>query len=293
MRQRLSCGGMVGMHTGEEYVQLAPGAAVLLRPPHHLQFGMDATVVGVMETPATLQRKLAKSLQRSAVAIKRQDLEHWCVAAGLEPVAATALVEDLLAHGVLQVRSATPAVAMLGNGPIRPLVDQYLRHGNYRQRTQMKNESRAAFLHRLGPNDLTIAFHPDVSHHEQVLALAKCSNVIPVQSVDGKVVIGPIIFGGTGACLACVELHHADVDPHWQVLRKQYRRAQVAFPVLLRAAGTVAAVVASLHSHVASPGVAPKQVFPGQMWRVDAWGQVERTVLRHPRCPVCWEREQG
>ncbi len=46
-----------------------------------------------------------------------------------------------------------------------------------------------------------------------------------VRLAEGRAVVGPFVLPGRTACLRCIDAHHADVDPAWPLLVRQYAAA--------------------------------------------------------------------
>ncbi|MGN6132372.1 MAG: hypothetical protein ACTHOK_18690 [Nocardioidaceae bacterium] len=46
-----------------------------------------------------------------------------------------------------------------------------------------------------------------------------------VRLVEGRAVVGPFVVPGRTACLRCIDAYHADVDPAWPLLVRQYAAA--------------------------------------------------------------------
>lgn len=46
-----------------------------------------------------------------------------------------------------------------------------------------------------------------------------------VRLTEGRAVVGPFVVPGRTACLRCIDAHHADVDPAWPLLVRQYTAA--------------------------------------------------------------------
>jgi len=46
-----------------------------------------------------------------------------------------------------------------------------------------------------------------------------------VRLTEGRAVVGPFVQPGSTACLRCIDAHHADADPSWPLLVRQYARA--------------------------------------------------------------------
>lgn len=282
------------MQQGERF-HFARGIQVLLRPPNAIQFGLDAMVVGVFESTAKQARKLAQQCRDLNGSHTFTELVALFADCDMEELAAAALVEDLIHHGVLQRAVTLPAVAVIGSHPIRPLLTDALQREGYRERQRGENEALSSFLARLLPTDVLIALNPPAQAPEFSASLANHPTVVPVHTRDGRGYIGPLIVGGVGACLMCWELHLAAQDPYWHELRKQYRSDLPATTtVLLHTAAQVGTTLESLHASMLAPGIPARQVIPGQLLVVLPTGEVQqRHIPEHVTCPVCWGRRNA
>lgn len=105
---------------------------------------------------------------------------------------------------------------------------------------------------------------------------------------DGAGVVGPLVLPGSTACLRCLDLTRADLDPDWPALAAQLTMPQrVSPPCDGPLAAAVAAhaalqVLALLDGHVpASAGGTLELALPDWRWRRRSWSA-------HPACGCTW-----
>lgn len=268
-----------------------------------IQFGLDARTAGVFRPPEGLEATVTRILRSPATS--QAALMQRLTRAGLPAEMASGLVQDLLAHGVLQTHAMPPVVAVVGEHPLRPFLLHVLKAMQARVLSDIAGELPPdAFVREALPIATVVSLSP--LPYEPALAgeLAWRANAIPVSLVDGRGVIGPLRINGLGACTMCAELHRSRVDPHWVEISHAARRAwdhstrpqpTASTAVLAATAAAVGALIESkAHPHPA-PGLVGHAAQPGQMLVVEPL-RVETTyVPRHPQCPLCWaiETEQA
>ncbi len=116
-----------------------------------------------------------------------------------------------------------------------------------------------------------------------------------VRLTEGRAVVGPFVASGRTACLRCIDAHHADADPAWPLLVRQYATAAsrdradgATEPVdPLLAALTTAWAARDLASYVdgqrPSTWSATVTLHPRlEELETQPW-------LRHPACSCSWE----
>ena len=116
-----------------------------------------------------------------------------------------------------------------------------------------------------------------------------------VRLTEGRAVVGPFVAPGRTACLRCIDAHHADADPAWPLLVRQYAAAAsrdradgATEPVdPLLAALTTAWAARDLASYVdgqrPSTWSATVTLHPRlEELETQPW-------LRHPACSCSWE----
>jgi bacteriocin biosynthesis cyclodehydratase domain-containing protein len=100
---------------------------------------------------------------------------------------------------------------------------------------------------------------------------------------DGTVVVGPLVRPGRSACLQCIELHRADLDPDWPAIAAQLHTSpEIGEPVLATTALSAAAFAAhEVLTHI--DGDTPSTL--GATVEISEPGHsVRRQWSQHPAC---------
>lgn len=274
-------------------MRLADGAHVYLRGRDALQFGLDATRAGVIETShAPLIMATLLGARRSRT---REELVTGLCTAGLSPAAARSLLDDLLAYRILVPRRER-SVLLLGRGRLAQSLSELLHRSGVDVRTPMRGESEYAYLATTEVASPVVVV--DRLAHSRAMApmLARFARTwVSVSVLDHRGVIGPLRIDDTGPCPLCADLHLTDRDPFWHRVVTQLPGGPVG-PVpatLAMVAAQATAVIGSLVDLPAPPGVAAPDLRPGELLTTDPWAGVSREVLEvHPRCPVCFAYER-
>ncbi|WP_052092886.1 hypothetical protein [Corynebacterium tuscaniense] len=272
-------------------VTLAHGVHVLQREPGVLQFGMDATRCGIVETRyADDLRPLLAGL--STPSRIREVRTMLMGVDGFTERAARSLIDDLLAYRILTPTTTTP-VAMLGASPLAKTLRSLLENSGVAVRAPMGEESDGAFLHRLS-DDVPLVVVDRIARHiavDRKLGKHRTWN-IPIATVDARVVVGPVSQGGSGPCLVCAEFYLLDRDPALHTVATALPDGPPSpDPVVLSAgASAAAALIRNAAGVPMPPGVSAGTLQHGTTVAVDPFGPtpVHTQVLgTHPRCPVC------
>ncbi len=278
-------GAMVGQ------LQLAPGAHVFLRGPRAVQFGLDATRAGVVETPSA--PAIAAALLSTRRPTTRSLVEQQLTQAGLSTPAARSLLDDLLAYRILR---PTPraAVVLLGRGRLAEATAELLRASRVTVRSPLRGESELAYL--AGSDlDAPILVVDRLAHARTMAPLLTrfARTWLPGAIVDARGIVGPLHLNGAGPCPLCVELHRTDADARWHRVVTQLPGGPAApDPVVVAATAAHLTSAALALSGVPEPPGTPRRApAPGQVIEVDPYTRDRRHRLStHPRCPVCFAR---
>lgn len=275
------------------HLRLADGAHVYLRGRDALQFGLDATRAGVIETshaPLIMATLLGARRGRT-----REELVTGLCGAGLSRAAAVSLLDDLLVYRILVPRRER-SVILLGRGRLAQSLSELLHRSGVDVRTPMRGESEYAYL---AAAEVTVpVVVVDRLAHSRAMApmLTRFARTwVGVAVLDHRGVIGPLRIDDTGPCPLCADLHLTDRDPFWHRVVTQLPGGPVspAPATLAMVAAQAGTVIASLVDSPAPPGVAPVVPVPGELITVDPWAGVSHDVLDvHPRCPVCFVYER-
>lgn len=272
-------------------LQLAPGAHVFLRGPRAVQFGLDATRAGVVETPSA--PALVAALLPTRRPTARSRVEEGLTRAGLGAPAARSLIDDLLAYRILRPVPRA-AVILLGRGRLAETTRELLRASRVTVRSPMRGESELAYL--AGSDIDAPVLVVDRLAHARTMAplLTRFAHTwLPGAIVDAHGIVGPLHLDGEGPCPLCVELHRADTDGHWHRVVTQLPGGPVTpDPVVVAATAAQLVAVARVLVGVPEPPGAPRQrPTPGLVLEVDPYARDRRRRWDvHPRCPVCFGR---
>ncbi len=118
----------------------------------------------------------------------------------------------------------------------------------------------------------------DPARAERLLSLGVTHLSVVVR--EGDTVVGPLVMPGAGACLRCLDLHRADLDPAWPLVLSQLVGTDAVEP------GPVASVAAGLAVAALLAAVDGRPTTPGLTWEIALPDAVprERTWPTHPRC---------
>lgn len=270
-------------------VQLAPGVQVIRRGEAAVQFGLDATRAGVLELPSA--RAVAGALMRLRAPTPLPAAHKTLVAAGLRPLAAQGLLDDLLHYGVL--RSSTPvSVVLVGRTALARATMTVLTDSGVTVRTPLAGESERNYLAAADPQTpvLLVDRLPYAKTLSPVLARSTAT-WISGAVLDSRGMVGPLRLNGAGPCPLCVDLHRCEVDRQWaKIVTRQ--TAQPTSPDRAAVAAT-AAVLATVTLKVVGASDPPGAFRPapqaGAVVEVDPYGASRRyRMRRHRRCPVCF-----
>lgn len=271
-------------------VTLGYGVHILARGDDAVQFGVDPTRSGVVETPAA--RALSEVLNGADWPIEIRELRDVLVfRCGVDSTAARSLIDDLWSYRVL-VRPEPTAVAVLGTTPLAREIKGQLSASGATIRVPLINEDVSVFLGRQASSPLVVV---DRAHEYLRIGLDLKRHptwVVPVLSFDSRVIIGPVGRGGEQPCPMCALMRLHDRDMHvGQALKDVSQRTRTMDPVVAAAgAALTALVVRRLTGIPDPPGVMAEVPEPGWAAVVDPLGPrlvAPLGVAAHPMCPVC------
>lgn len=275
-------------------LRLAPGVRVLLRGNNALQFGLDATRSGVIETP--LAGKLRPVLASLSTPRPREEVVAALSGCSMTASAALSLVDELLSYRVLVVEEA-PALLMFGSGALYDAVSALMRASNVAVRTPLQSEPvhRTLSTAPTSAAGCPVAYVDDLSHRLDAAKVLRDSGrpVLPVYTVDARVFIGPLSLGRPGPCLQCAHLYDLQRDARWEFLTREFdARPAEPNPTTVAAGAAAASVVLRRLCGVADPpGVSAPPPRRGDVLIADPFGPHALTRSRlapHPRCRLCF-----
>lgn len=272
-------------------IRLAPGVRVLVRGRGVLQFGLDATRCGVIDT--SLAEHLQPVLERLSAPAPLGEVLDALAQAGMVPAAARNLIDELVAYRVI-VAEHPLAVLLIGSSPLADALSTLLRASGITVRSPLASEPLSRALASADPST-PAAFVDQLPHARDIARLVRHRSgaSLPVSTVDARVFIGPLGVGRAGPCLYCAHLYHAQRDAQWEHLVDALAAAPAQPDAVTTAAGAVAAatVLRRLAGVPDPPGVSAKAPARGEMLIADPFGPVPLVRSAHgphPRCPVCY-----
>ncbi|UIZ92641.1 hypothetical protein JZY91_02285 [Corynebacterium sp. CNCTC7651] len=271
-------------------VRLANGAHVLQRSPTMLQFGLDATRTGIIETPSAQDLRplidgWVTPRQLRAIMRQLQDI--------MDREAAAALVADLLAYRVL-VPDAPAQVYLSGTSPLSKQIARLLSQSGIFVRLAGRTDAEVRFLATAESwVPMVLVDHMARARALTDLTKRRTGAVLHVATVDSRVVIGPLRTSRADPCLVCLHLHCVDRDAGWELAVEQLPGGLMRPDPVVVAAG--AALASGVIRHVVGvpdpPGVSAPRLKPGHVRIVDPFGPQlvrDQAVTPHPRCGVCY-----
>lgn len=269
--------------------ELAAGVHVFLRGRDALQFGLDATRAGIIETPHAPM--LLATLLSARGPRERSELVDGLVAAGLGPAAAHSLIDDLVAYRIL-VPCEEREVILLGRGRLAQSITELLSLKGIRVRSPIRGESEFAYL-AAARVDAPVVLVDRLAHSRATAPMLTrfARTWTSCAVVDHRGVIGPLRIDAEGPCPLCADLHRTDADGFWHRVVTQLPGgpARPDAAVLSATAAQASAVIAELAGCPPPPGYSPMGLQPGAVISVDPWSGLHREAMSvHPRCPVCF-----
>lgn len=280
-------------------LKLSDAARIVVRPGPAIQFGVDATTAGVLDSidPAHIGpvvaalRSCRKGLAEPALLVRLTE-------AGLTAEAAQSILAELTDYGILRRLPATePTTALIGRGPLAGAICELLRGSGCTVRRPVRGETDTKFLKDIDPELPLVAV--DRLAFARTLGPAvrngRRSFFVPAQLIDGRGFVGPLSSHSHGPCPLCVQLHRTDIDPYWsQILTQIPGSSPAAAPVTVAATAAQAATVVLSYLGLDAPalGSRTQSWMPGDVVEVDPFGDYRHFQLgRHDGCPLCFEAE--
>lgn len=284
-----------------QLMKLAAGAHVYLRGRNAVQFGLDATRAGIVETtqaPMVVAGLLIARRPRTVA-----QLRTGLINAGLSADAARSLIDDLTAYRIL-VPMHSAAVFLLGRSHLAEATAALLRASGVVVRSPVRGESEFAFL-AAAEVDAPVLVIDRLAHSKALAPMLTrfASTWLPGAIIDRRGVVGPLRIDGVGPCPLCVDLHRTDLDEYWhRVVTQVPGGPENPDPVVIAAtAAVLSARALALVRSPGSPGTATALGMPlraleaGAQVSVDPYASgvnvAEESVEwlnTHRRCPVCF-----
>lgn len=270
---------------------LGEGVHVFRRGGQAVQFGIDATRTGIIDTAdAEAVSLILRGLDDpTPVAEVRAEL---AAVRGMDSMSAQSLIDDLYAYRVI-VEKQTHQAALLGSSLLAAEIARVLESDRIQVRTPLAGESVPAFLDQL-TDDVPLVIADQFSRYSQLnRALSSFHGWrIPVMSFDSRILLGPISIGNDGPCLECIQTRAQARDSFTHTLTASVPGGAQAIDPVVAAAG--AAATAMLTRRCAGvpdpPGVIAQRPLPGTAMTIDPFGPVWASHCvegTHERCPSC------
>lgn len=202
-------------------VMLRDATALILRSPHHLQFGtLPGRSLVLTVPPGVSANQVMLVLRESMRPVDTTELAERLGHCGFTSEHAVGVLDDLTAAGLLHPapRTDTPVHVTGPAGMSSAVLQDLLRRGV----TATAVTPGAPAFGRLGPDSLVILagqlFPPqDVTHRLMTQGVPH----LPCGVVDGTVVVGPLVRPGDSPCLTCLDTQLLGEDPDWRLIRAQ------------------------------------------------------------------------
>ncbi|WP_312977966.1 TOMM precursor leader peptide-binding protein [Corynebacterium sp.] len=209
---------------GDNMVILRDATSLILRSPHHLQFGtLPGHSLVLAMPPGVSANQVMLVVRETMRPVAAGELETRLGHCGFTAEHAAGVVDDLRAAGLLRAVPATGAtvqtVHVTGPSAMTSTVLQDLMR---RGVTAAAVTPGAPAFGRLDRSSLVVLagqlFPPqDVSHR----LMAQGVPHLPCGVVDGRVVVGPLVRPGDTPCLTCLDTQLLGEDPDWRLIRSQ------------------------------------------------------------------------
>lgn len=271
-------------------VRLAHGVGVFQRGPTMVQFGVDATRTGVLDVAQPAAAVHALNQAERPIAL------HALIAALREVLGADTsrrVVADLVSYRLL-VPAVAPHVVVLGTSPLAARLTALLNECRMAVHSPRQRQPDAAFLVDCDERAPLVI----VDQLARAGALARMVKhrpgpIVPVATVDSRVVIGPLRQRPADPCLRCANLYFAERDASWERGIHTFPQGPATPDPVVLAAGAAAAAVAIRRVAGAPdpPGVSAPRLQPGQLAVVDPFGPqlvTHHSWDPHPQCTVCY-----
>ena len=215
---------------------LVPGAHVLRRRDGSFQVGLDprdaVVLPGTPAVAACLQR-----LDGSPVRASERGTVAVLEAAGL--VVDERAVIPLLARARTRAEAALTAAAIRAHADGRATDVATARSQRPVSIARFGHPDGAGLVDRLrtlldeaglpiSPDDAAVVALLGLGEPDRELADGWMRERVPhlhVRLAEGRATVGPFVVPGETACLRCLDAHHADADPTWPLLVRQYAAA--------------------------------------------------------------------
>ncbi len=281
----------IGEHT--KYV-LGPGIGIFVRDETHIQFGMDATRAGIIESPKA--QTLVKALRDAQhdEPRTRYQWERVFSSTDMSMLAARSLFHDLVEYAIIHPQRNEPRIVVLGDSLLAQSIRAMCLQRGLGVRSPLDWEMLHVYLSTMDHGTVVLAvdqLHQTPEVASALHALPDSCSWMPISIVDSRGFIGPLRLKGEGPCPLCFELHRAELDPRWAVITQQLQEQQINTDEQVLAAVTAqaAVIIDWLVGRPFPPGAPNKRYYAGELFDIDIYGKsLHRLVSSHQQCPACF-----
>lgn len=273
---------------------LSPDIGIFLRDSTHIQFGLDSTRAGIIESPnAALLVDVLRTAQHDQPRTQFQ-WERTFAAAGMTMLAARSLLHDLVEYRIMRALHTSRRIVVLGDSPLAASIRQMCFARGLGVRSPLDWESLQVYLSTMEPGTVVLAI--DQLHQAPEIAAAlhalpdSCS-WMPISIVDARGFIGPLRIKDSGPCPLCFELHRAAFDPRWAVITRQLATTTIApdEQVLAAVTAQAAVIIDWLAGRPLPPGAPHRRFYAGELFDIDIYGKSQHQLVGpHQQCPACF-----
>lgn|SRR5699024_243606 len=273
---------------------LSRDIGIFLRDSTHIQFGLDSTRAGIIESPNAHE---LVDILRSAQHEDAQSTYQWeraFAGAGMSMLAARSLLHDLVEYRIMHLRTTAPRVVILGTSLLAQSIRQMCFSRGLGVRSPLDWESLTMYLSTMEAGTVVLVIdqlHQTATIAAALHALPETCSWMPISLVDSRGFIGPLRLHGKGPCPLCFELHRAAFDPRWAMITQQLgAMSTVPDEQVLAAVTAQTAVILDWLTGRPFPAGAPhKRFYAGELFDIDIYGKSQHQVMGpHERCPACF-----
>lgn len=274
---------------------LSTDIGIFLRDETHIQFGLDSTRAGIIEShnAETLVEILRAGQHEGART--RYQWERAFAAGGMSMLAARSLLHDLVEYRIMHLETAPPRVVILGDSPLAQSIRKMCFDRGLGVRSPLDWEALGVYLSTM--EDDTVVLAVDQLYRTPKVAAALHSlpetcSWMPISLVDSRGFIGPLHLKGKGPCPLCFELHRAAFDPRWAVITEQLEETIIApnDQVLAAVTAQAAVIIDWLTGRPFPPGAPHKRFYAGELFDIDIYGKSQHQLVgAHAQCPACFQ----
>ncbi|HCG46730.1 TOMM precursor leader peptide-binding protein [Corynebacterium flavescens] len=281
---------MYDEYQGGELLQLTYGCQAVVREPGVVQFGADATRMGLIEvTGATEVAAVLNALAEPAPRARIIEDLRDC---GLGVMASSSLVADLVGYGILRPPAMASYLTILGDSVLAGRLRAMAQSDGFELRTPLGEESLGSYASSLDSDIPVVAVDSLADPVDTANALdGHGLTWLPVSLLDSRGFIGPLRRGEQGPCPLCAHLHRVDADPRWHHVSQQLAQTPgIADPAAIQAVAAQALIqIRKLAGRPLPPGASGATMLNGEVLEVDVYGRNQQRFLNeHRRCPVCF-----